>query len=142
MPLYLSENFTLTEMCHTDTGLDNTPDSHSAQKLYYLCQFILQQTRDKHGRLKINSGYRSPEVNDKARGSKASQHMRGEAADIVPLDAILYDVFKWIALNCTFGQIIIYPDRGFIHVSLPRLLQENQDAQICLNGIYSKWEET
>ena len=141
MALYLSENFTLTEMCKTDTGLDNISGTDSSKNLYLLCQFILQPIRDKFGPVKISSGYRSPEVNDAVKGSKFSQHMSGEAADIVPINAPLYDVYNWIMNNCkSYGQNIIYPSGNFIHISMPRILQKNQDNLISINGELKKWE--
>ena len=140
MPLYLSDNFTLTEMCQTDTGLDNIAGTDSSQKLYYLCQFILQPIRDKFGRTVISSGYRSPEVNDAVKGSLSSQHIRGEAADIVPVNAPLYDVYAWISSNLNYGQSILYSRSNFIHISMPRLLKDNKENLICENGIYKNWE--
>ena len=140
MSLYLSRSFTLSEMCQTDTGLDNVCGTDSAQSLYYLCQFILQPARDMFGRIDISSGYRSPEVNDAVGGSKSSQHMRGQSSDIVPYRADLNDVYMWIMDNLTYGQNIVYQDRGFIHISLPRLLKENNENLVSINGILKNWE--
>ena len=46
MSLPLSKNFTLEEMCKTDTGLDNIPETHHRLTGYYLCQFLMQPIRD------------------------------------------------------------------------------------------------
>ena len=50
--------------------------------LAYLCHMVLQPLRDRFGPIRINSGYRSPELNEAVGGVSNSQHMRGEAADI------------------------------------------------------------
>ena len=139
MSLPLSKNFTLGEMCKTNTGLDNIPETHHRLALHWLCQFILQPIRDKFGTIAINSGYRCPEVNAEVGGSRNSQHMRGEAADIVPVSVPLEDVYAWITCNLLYGQLIIYPDRGFIHVSMPRILKANKENLVCEKGIYKPY---
>ena len=50
--------------------------------LAYLCHMVLQPLRDRFGPIRINSGYRCPELNEAVGGVKNSQHMKGEAADI------------------------------------------------------------
>jgi uncharacterized protein YcbK (DUF882 family) len=49
----------------------------------YLCDEVLQPTRDKLGQpIPVSSGYRCPELNKIIGGAVSSQHMKGEAADI------------------------------------------------------------
>lgn len=51
-------------------------------QLIELCNAV----REEFGRpLKVNSGYRSPEHNEKVGGAKNSMHVLGQAADIAPL---------------------------------------------------------
>jgi len=134
----LSKNFTLDELTRTDTGLPNNPGEKEIAFLLLLTVFILQPLRNKFGRIHINSGFRSPRVNREINGSSTSQHMDGQAGDIVPMDADLFDVYLRIIANSHFdyGQCIIYPDRGFIHISLPRPYKENRQALICFKGEY------
>ena len=74
----LSEHFTLSELCRTDTGLKNTPDAGSTVKLKQLCTALLEPIRKKCGHpIIINSGYRSNDVNTKVKGSSTSQHLYG-----------------------------------------------------------------
>jgi hypothetical protein len=136
----LSHDFTLAELTATETGLNNYPDSEAMYRLYYLATFILQPIRNRWGRIRVNSGYRSPQVNASIGGVYSSQHMRGEAADIVPLDANIEDVFGWIRRNLIYGQVILEERKGvqWIHVSLPRYYAPNQEALLYSNGIYSK----
>jgi hypothetical protein len=71
----------------------------------------------------VHSGYRSPEVNAFEHGAPDSQHMKGEAADIVTPKANLFDVARWIVCNEEFDQLIlefIDPSghkSGWLHVS-------------------------
>jgi len=75
----------------------------------------------------VTSGYRSPEVNARVGGSAKSQHMLGEAADVVPVGldapaamAILADAVRSTGLPV--DQAILYPSARvpFLHVSYRR----------------------
>ena len=78
----LTANFTLAEMVKSDTALrhdmDNTPGEAEIANLKTLCEKVLQPVRDqfKTG-VKVNSGFRHPEVNAKVGGSKTSDHCKG-----------------------------------------------------------------
>lgn len=143
----LSNNFTLSELTKTDTGLPNEPDEKAKGFLLLLAIFLLQPIRERYGRLKPNSGFRSLRVNRKINngkgGSPTSQHLEGQAGDIVPLDTDFVGVYLWIVneSGLDYGQCIIYPDRGFIHISLPRLYKANQQALICFKGDYLPYSE-
>ena len=64
----LSENFSLQELTKSETalrfGMKNDPSEADIQNLKTLCEKVLQPIRDnfKTG-VKVNSGYRHPEVN-------------------------------------------------------------------------------
>lgn len=135
----LTQNFSLNELCHTDTGASNVPDDCSKSKLQILASTLLQPIRDRFGRIKVNSGFRSEYVNEKIGGSPTSQHCFGEAADIFPLDADIDDVFEWCRNNLIYGQLIRESSNGaeWIHISLPRLEKTNQQVLRYANGVYS-----
>ena len=83
----LSNNFRLSEFTRSDTakrlGIENECSSmEQVLNLAYLCHMVLQPLRDKFGPIRINSGYRCPELNRAVGGASNSQHLRGEAADI------------------------------------------------------------
>lgn len=133
----LAKNFTLDELTRTGTDLPNLPSPSDAYNLLMLSTYILQPARDYCGRLYVNSGFRSFEVNRAIGGSPTSQHPKGQAADIKPLDADINEVFAWMKDNLQYGQLIL-ETRGssqWIHVSLPRLDKENQMAMI------AEWNE-
>lgn len=134
----LTKNFTLDELCHTDTCLTNEPNDTEKDKLQFVASFLLQPIRDKFGSIKVNSGFRSEEVNKAIGGSLTSQHRLGEAADIKPLDADINDVFEWAKENLVYGQIIRESANGaeWIHISLPRRNKQNQMALRYLDGTY------
>ncbi|MDD6172838.1 MAG: D-Ala-D-Ala carboxypeptidase family metallohydrolase [Elusimicrobiaceae bacterium] len=68
--------------------------------------------------LKITSAYRCPALNDFAGGCSSSQHLKGEAADFIPLNIGLNEAFAKIKTcpSLHFGQLISEP--GWIHISL------------------------
>jgi hypothetical protein len=126
--MQLSKNFNLQEMTKSESAsrfnLDNTPAKEAIENLKILCEKVLQPVRDHYGKsVRINSGYRSPEVNSKVGGSKTSDHCLGKAADIEIDGVTNYDLAKWIMDNLTFRQVILefytpgIPDSGWVHVS-------------------------
>ena len=77
----LSRNFTLQELIKSDTairkGINNNPNAEQIEKLKLLCENILQPVRDHFGRVKVTSGFRSPELCHAVGSSVNSQHARG-----------------------------------------------------------------
>ena len=124
----LTANFTLEEMCKSETALrhdmDNLPGEQEIAALKLLCEKVLQPVRDHYGKgVKVNSGFRHPEVNAKVGGSKTSDHCRGQAADIEIPGVANADLAEWIKDNLEFRQLILefytpgIPDSGWVHVS-------------------------
>lgn len=113
----ITPHFTYAEMTHTDTGLPNTPSDYYLGELHRLCETVLEPMRDIVGPLKINSGFRTPEVNEAIPGHAThSQHMDGNAADVVPLNMGLMDAFQRVkASDVPYDQLILEPT--WIHIS-------------------------
>lgn len=80
---------------------------------------LLQPLRDTVKRpLNISSGYRCPALNSHHRvgGSKTSQHVKGEAADVLCPTMTPYELAsEVIKAKLPFDQLILYP--GFVHLS-------------------------
>ncbi len=125
--MQLTENFSLHEMTKSETalrhGIDNTPDDEALENLRALCENVLQPIRNELGPVKVNSGYRGPEVNRVVGGAKNSDHMKGMAADIEIPSMPNAELAEWIAENLEFTQVILefytpgIPDSGWVHVS-------------------------
>jgi len=118
----LSQNFSLAEFEKSQTainnGIDNTIPANLIPNAVALCMNVLQPTRDHIGPIGINSGYRSPELNQAVLGASASQHMRGEAADIsIGSNDQNRELFEWMCLNVPHDQIILERGGKWIHVS-------------------------
>lgn len=124
----LTQNFSLEEMCKSETGLrlglDNEPNDEQLANLVALCECVLQPVRDHFGKgVKVNSGLRTLAVN-RAIGSKdTSDHVKGMAADIEIPGVANAELAQWIADNLEFRQVILefytpgIPDSGWVHVS-------------------------
>ena len=126
--MQLTENFSLAELVKSETalrnGLDNTPGDAEIENLRILCENILQPLRSAYGRgIKVNSGFRHPNVNPAVGGSRTSDHCRGQAADIEIPGVANYDLAKYISENFWYTQVILefytpgVPDSGWVHVS-------------------------
>lgn len=116
----LSPNFTLEELERSQTarrlGLDNRAPQEAVGRLALLCTEVLQPIRDHFGPVYISSGYRGPALNARIGGSRRSQHIRGEAADIVVVGVTPVEVCRWIeASRISFDQLIYEGD--WTHVS-------------------------
>ena len=124
----LTGNFTLSEMTKSETALrhdmDNSPDQAAISNLQALAVHVLQPVRDHYGKgVKVNSGFRHPDVNAKVGGSKTSDHCKGMAADIEIPGVPNAELAEWIRSNLLFTQVILefytqgVPDSGWVHVS-------------------------
>jgi uncharacterized protein YcbK (DUF882 family) len=104
--------------------MDNTPGEAEIASLRLLCEKILQPVREHYGKgVKVNSGFRHPEVNAKVGGSKTSDHCKGQAADIEIPSVANADLAAHIVDTYKFTQVILefytpgVPDSGWVHVS-------------------------
>ena len=123
----LSRNFSLQELTKSDTairlGIDNQPNADQIDKLKMLCERVLQPVRDHFGRVKITSGFRSPELCVAIGSSANSQHAQACAADFEVLGVDNAEVADWIKMNCETDQLILEfytpgePNSGWIHAS-------------------------
>ena len=123
----LSRNFTLQELIKSDTairkGINNNPNAEQIEKLKLLCENILQPVRDHFGRVKVTSGYRSPELCHAIGSSVNSQHAKAEAADFEVIGTDNAELADWIHQNLDYDQLILEfytpgePNSGWIHCS-------------------------
>ena len=123
----LSRNFSLQELIKSDTairkGIDNNPNADQVEKLKRLCENILQPVRDHFGRVKVTSGFRSPELCVAIGSSINSQHAKAEACDFEVIGVDNAEVADWVYTNCRPDQLILEfytpgePNSGWIHAS-------------------------
>lgn len=123
----ISENFELKEFTESSTaklkGIANNPGVQEVRAIENLVTKLLQPLREKYGKaMRINSGYRCPELNVAVGGVSTSQHVKGEAADVAcEHPAELVECLRHSGLD--FDQCIQYS--SFVHLSL-KLLGSNR----------------
>lgn len=94
--------------------IDNNPtDPVIIQNINKTLQFINELEID----FRITSGYRCPELNKAVGGVDSSHHLWGYAADITSdnIQGLLSELKERIN---EIDQLIYYPKRNFIHVSI------------------------
>lgn len=120
------KHFTMSELTKSyeasRRGIDNTPTALAETNLYALVREILDPLREAYGKpIVVNSGYRCQALNSVVGGSKTSQHVSGQAADIEGIartrseNKKLFDLI--LKLNLPFDQLINEYDYDWVHVS-------------------------
>ena len=109
----ISDHITLSEGINSYTakrkGIENIPDEYQTTNMYILAHKVFEPLRKwVGGPIKINSFFRSPELNKAIGGSSKSQHCEGRAMDID--DVYGYktnaEMFEYIKENLDFDQLI------------------------------------
>ena len=122
----MSKYFSLSELTRSSTalkeGIANDPNEAQIKDLKRLMDY-LDKVREAFGKaIIVTSGFRSPRLNEHIGGSKTSQHMKGQAADIRPHDIKeLRQLFDLIRKVGGFDQLIYEEPAGrtpWIHVSI------------------------
>jgi hypothetical protein len=124
-PVTLSPHFSFEEL--TRTGQASLQDENRKEAQPYIPRLkalaeMLEVIRTKFGPVRVNSAFRGASVNAAANGSKNSQHLTGEAADISCPAVSDDELHKWIVTESGlyFGQCILEkpPGRSWVHISL------------------------
>ena len=121
--MQLSKNLTLAQMTKshkaTELGIINLPTKLNIKNMSILATNLWQPLFNKFGAdLFISSGFRNLKLNRALKGSKTSQHMKGQAMDIHSKSIKMsYNIYIWIKSNLDFDQLIWVSHKGFFHVS-------------------------
>ncbi len=120
----LTQNFTINELTYSVTAtankIDNRPSVYVIDNLKALCENVLQPLRDYLGcPVKVTSGFRCAVLNKKIGGTKNSQHLYGQAADLIVPQKNLKDVYNYIKYNLPYDQLLFEYTKSdkWIHVS-------------------------
>lgn len=134
--------FSMSELSNSASakklGIDNTPKGQHEKNLEALVDNVLDPARKVWGTpINVTSGYRSQELNKAVGGAGKSQHLTGEAADIVSGGKKVgnqynFEIGKLIVRRGVFDQIIfencskndLLPQ--WIHVSYSRTNNRHQ----------------
>ena len=126
-------------------NIDNTPTQDHKQNMRLLAENIFEPLRAYvGGPIKINSFYRSPELNKAIGGSARSQHCNGQAIDIDDTfgRATNAEMFEFIKKHLNFDQMIWEfgddENPNWVHVSY---VSEDKNRNRCLKA-YKKNNKT
>ena len=109
----ISDHISFKEAVRSNTalrrGIENTPDEIQLDNMQLLAEKVFEPLRKwVGGPIKINSFFRSPELNTAIGGSKTSQHCKGQAMDIDDTFGVKTnaEMYHWIKDNLNFDQMI------------------------------------
>ena len=90
-------------------GIENQPNEEQLTNMKLIAEKIFEPVRENFkGPIKVNSFFRSPDLNKAIGGSTKSQHCKGQAIDIDDTYkfATNAEMFWWIRDNLDFDQMI------------------------------------
>ena len=119
-------------------GIDNKPSDYHIANMVGVAENIFEPLREwVGGRIKINSFYRSIELNKAIGGSSKSQHCEGRAIDIDDVygHKTNAEMYNYIKNNLDFDQLIwefgTEKNPDWLHVSW---VSEDQNRNRCLRA--------
>lgn len=132
----IKKYFTIDELCYSNTAeknnIDNTPNKEQINNLQILIDDVLQPLRIAYNKpIIVSSGFRCPELNRLVGGKSNSQHLYGQAADIVPKDnndiEILFELCKKLP---SFDQLLFEKSKStkWIHISYKDLVNNRKQV--------------
>jgi zinc D-Ala-D-Ala carboxypeptidase len=118
-----SSKYPLSTLTQSNTAtarqLDNQPESGAVKRNLSRLSEVLGRIPFQ---LRVNSGYRSPELNAAVGGDSKSQHLTGEAADVTPIGLSNEDLAVWLynyrSQLPNLDQVIWYTDTSHVHISV------------------------
>ena len=122
----MGKYFSIAELTKSETAnkrkIDNKPTKEVENCLNQLIDNILDPLRKAYGQpIIVSSGYRCPELNKVVGGTRTSQHILGQAADIrtkfnsKESNKQLFELIKQLKLP--FDQLINEYNYSWVHVS-------------------------
>lgn len=107
--------------------IENEPNDEQLENMQLIAKEVFEPLREWVGcPIKVNSFFRSKELNTGIKGSKTSSHLKGQAIDITSMACkkenckTNLEMFNWIKDNLDFDQLIWEYGRKnpvWIHVS-------------------------
>ena len=119
-------------------GIDNTPNKKQLQNMQLLADEVFEPLRTWVGKpIKVNSFFRSPELNKAIGGSSKSQHCHGQAIDIDDSYGHVTnaEMYEYIKEYLDFDQLIWEfgddDNPNWVHVSY---VSQSENRNRCLRA--------
>jgi zinc D-Ala-D-Ala carboxypeptidase len=123
----ISKHISYKEGTHSDKakakGISNIPNEVQLAAMKLVAEKCFEPLREWYGKpIRINSFFRSVELNKAVKGSKTSDHVKGMAIDLdAGSNAKNLKLFNWLKDNVEFTQLIHeYGDKSgpeWVHIS-------------------------
>jgi len=139
----ISEHISYKEATRSATAMrlsiENKPNDYELQNMELIAEKVFERLRKAvNGPIKINSFYRSEDLNKAIGGSSRSQHCQGRAIDLDDTYGYMsnYNMYYYIKNNLDFDQLIYEfgteknPD--WVHVSY---VDADSNRKKCLKAI-------
>jgi|TARA_R110001592_G_scaffold41041_10_gene134437 zinc D-Ala-D-Ala carboxypeptidase len=139
----ISEHISYKEATRSATAIrlsiENKPNDYELQNMELIAEKVFERLRKAvNGPIKINSFYRSEDLNKAIGGSSRSQHCQGRAIDLDDTYGYMsnYNMYYYIKNNLDFDQLIYEfgneknPD--WVHVSY---VDADSNRKKCLKAI-------
>jgi hypothetical protein len=121
-------------------GIKNKPNEEQVENMKLLSEKVFEPLREwVDAPIKVNSMFRSLELNTALKGSKTSSHMKGEAMDITSMGGKSnLEMFYWIKDNLEFDQLIweFGKEPKWLHVSYSAVKNRKQILVTKKRGVY------
>ena len=121
-------------------GIKNKPSEEQVENMQLLAKEVFEPLREwVDAPIKVNSMFRSLELNTALKGSKTSSHLKGEAMDITSMGGKSnLEMFHWIKDNLCFDQLIweFGNEPKWLHVSYKKEGNRQQVLVTKRQGIY------
>jgi len=108
----ISKHITYLEATHSDTakakGIANIPNEVQLAAMRLVAEKCFEPLREWYGKpIRINSFFRSVELNRAVKGSKTSDHVKGMAIDLdAGSNSENLKLFHWLKDNVEYKQLI------------------------------------
>ena len=121
-------------------GISNKPNEEQVENMKLLTEEVFEPLREwADAPIKVNSMFRSLELNTALKGSKTSSHMNGEAMDITSMGGKSnLEMFHYIKDNLEFDQLIweFGKEPKWLHVSFSKNNNRKQVLVTKKRGVY------
>jgi hypothetical protein len=113
-------------------GIKNIPNEDQLTAMKLVAENCFEPARKWWGHpIRVNSFFRCLELNTAVKGSKTSQHIKGEAIDMTTKSKEgNKKLFEWCKANLIFDQLIDEYDYSWIHISFSKAGNRNQSFSV------------
>ena len=124
-------------------GIKNKPTEEHIENMEVLAEGVFEPLREwVEAPIRVNSMFRSLELNTALKGSKTSSHMKGEAMDITSMGGKSnLEMFHYIRTELDFDQLIweFGAAPKWLHVSYKKEGNRKQVLVTKKQGVYYTW---